>query len=91
MITPNESSAPTSASEMAVPLELLSVDGVAPAAGDETEVPVRVRIARVEGKQAFVTPVAINGQELPAAATPSEPTDDDMMKLAQEADDEERL
>src|SRR6185369_3097782 len=35
-----------------------------PAVGDEPEVLVRLKINRIEGEQAFVTPLAVNGKEL---------------------------
>lgn len=71
-----------------VPLSALSVDNVAPAVGEETEVPLKIRIERIEGDKAYVTPLAINGEPVNAGA-PEPDEDDEMRRLAESADDEE--
>lgn len=90
MITPNPKATPSPSSpELPVPLDLLAIDGVAPAVGDETEIKVGVRIARVEGSIAFVQPTSIEGTPIPdQIAAEVEPTDEGLAEMAAKADQE---
>jgi hypothetical protein len=88
MITPDITQKPVSAAgPMPIPAKLLEIDGIAPAAGDETDATITLRIERMDGAIAFVRPVAINGQPLPTAAGgEAMPDDEEMERLALEAD-----
>lgn len=92
MITPNPAAASGGASsqmggETCLPGELLAVDGVSPAEGDDVEFSVKGTVTRTEGGNVYVQPTAINGLPIPAGAAPAaEPSEDDMRSMAEEAD-----
>lgn len=95
MITPDASAANPGASkstggrDFCVPLKALSIDGTPPAVGDEVDFTAKGKVARVEGEHAYVTPSEVNGEPFSAPAEKpeaAEPDDDDMMRIAEEAD-----
>jgi hypothetical protein len=88
MITPDkpEPGATPAAAELSVPLAALAIDGTAPAAGDETEVPARLTLTRIDGDRAVFTVAAVNGE--PVTAAKAAPAPDDMLAMAEEADAE---
>lgn len=83
-----EEISPKHSSEQCVPLGALSIDGTAPAQGDEVDYTVKGKIARIEGEKAYVTPATINGEPIAAEESPSEPAEDDAMAAAMKADAE---
>lgn len=84
MLTPSpEETNLTTPAQPCVPVAALAVDGVAPAAGDAVDFTGQATIDRVENGHAYLNLTTINGE---ACATPAEPDQDDMMKLAEEAD-----
>ena len=82
MITPDKSS--TASAETCVPLAAVAIDGVAPTAGDTVEFSAKGSIERIEGDHAYVRLAEVNGQ--PATQPAGEPDQDDMLRLAEEAD-----
>ncbi|WP_404422912.1 hypothetical protein [Nibricoccus sp. IMCC34717] len=88
MITPDPTpAAGPSGAALPVPVDMLAVEGVKPAVGDETDAQVTLRVQRLEGAIAFVVPVAINGQPLPSEeAGETLPDDEEMERMATEED-----
>lgn len=92
MITPDnpdnaEGAKRSTVGETCVPVKSLSVDGTAPAAGDETEVTAQVRVTRIEGDKAYIELASVNGEPV-TDMDEGDSTDDDMMAAAKKADDE---
>jgi exosome complex RNA-binding protein Csl4 len=68
-----------------IPLAALAVEGTAPEAGEEISLQaVTARIVSIEGDQARVEVVAINGQPIAGETPMSE--DDEMRAMAEKAD-----
>jgi hypothetical protein len=83
MISPE--AAPTSAPSLMIPLAALAVENTAPEAGEEISLQaVTARVVSIEGDQARVELVAINGEPIAAETPMSE--DDEMRAMAEEAD-----
>jgi hypothetical protein len=83
MISPE--AAPASAPSLMIPLAALAVEGTAPEAGEEISLQaVTARIVSIEGDQARVEVVAINGQPIAGESPMSE--DDEMRAMAEKAD-----
>lgn len=90
MITPDKSKEPAGAmrsGEQCVSLSALEMDGTAPAAGDEIEFTGKGRVSRVEGDKVYFETTEVNGEPVTSgAASEPETDDDDIMKVAEEAD-----
>ncbi|PAW75170.1 MAG: hypothetical protein B9S38_02470 [Verrucomicrobiia bacterium Tous-C4TDCM] len=84
MVTPNPST-PSTAATLAVPAAALAIDGTPPAVGDEVEYTGKARVARVDGETVHLETTEVNGAAL-AAAPAEDMGDDELMRLAQEAD-----
>ena len=65
----NDTTLPSANDEMVyVPLDSISIGGVAPEIGDEVEFAITARVDSIEGDQACVVPVTVNGQEVESGA-----------------------
>ena len=83
MISPE--AAPTAAPALTLPLASLAIEGTAPEAGEEISLQsVTARIVSIEGDQARIEIVAINGEPIAGETPMSE--DDEMRAMAAEAD-----
>lgn len=74
-------------SETCVPAEALTVDGTAPAVGDEFEFTGKGRATRVEEGKVYFETTEVNGKPVASdEAAQKEPDADDVMKAAMAAD-----
>ena len=85
MITPDTAGSAGKAQQTCVPLAALAIDGVAPAVGDTAEFTASGTIERIEGEHAYIALQQVNGET--ATAPQGEPDQDDMMRMAEEADE----
>lgn len=77
----NDTSLPSAEHDMIyVPIDSIAIDGVAPEIGDEVDLAITARVDSVEGDQACVVPVRVNGQDVESApeATGEEESLEDM-------------
>lgn len=74
--------------ETCVPLAALTLEGTAPAVGDDVEFKLGGKVARIEGGHAYITPKTINGEPIPAAPKPPD-SEAAMMDEAARADAEQ--
>lgn len=66
----------------------LEVDGTAPSAGDDIEFTGRGRVSKVEGGKVMFELTEVNGEPVTSGAAPkAETEDEDVMKIAMEADE----
>lgn len=86
MITPDNTGKAGNALETCIPLAALAIDGVAPGVGDTAEFTASGTVDRIEGEHAYVTLQQVNGQT--ASAPQGDMDQDDMMKMAEEADEQ---
>lgn len=83
MISPE--AAPASAPSLTLPLASLAIEGTAPEAGEEVSLQtVTARIVSIEGDQAVIEIVAINGEPIAGETPMSE--DEEMRAMAEKAD-----
>lgn len=86
MITP-EPKPVDPAKEVCVPVSALEANGAAPEAGGEIEFTGKARVTRLEGESAYLEVTHVNNEAVmePKAEAVS---DDDMLRMAAEADQE---
>lgn len=70
---------------LCVSTESVSLEGTAPAQGDEVDFSARGRVQRVEGDKAYIEVDEVNGAPLPEES--AEVGDDEMLDLAKKADE----
>ena len=84
MISPE--AAPTAAPALTIPVAALAIEGTAPEAGEEFTLPnVTARIVSIDGNQARIEIVAIDGNPIDAAGAEPD-ADEDMRQAAMDAD-----